>query len=249
MARSIAIRILCAGLLSAAYLASAQQTQKSSKDLFAYINEAKLLGLSDDQIRKNALNGGWDEATIDNTYRVIRMLNNEDAPVPAPQRLPDKYRIGAGDVLQIAVWKEPDASVPQAVVRADGKISMPLIKEVDVVGLTPAELEKTLAEKLSKLINGPDVTVVAKEIHSLKVYLAGAVRKEGPVPLLHPMTVLQAINEAGGLTDYAKRRKIYILRQESGKQTRLPFDYQAVIKGEQPSQNILVMPNDMIVVP
>jgi polysaccharide export outer membrane protein len=163
--------------------------------------------------------------------------------------LPEGYRIGAGDVLQIAVWKEADASVPEVVVRADGKISVPLVKEVDVLGLTPKDLEKLLTEKLSRLINDPDVTVVAKQINSLKVYLAGAVRKEGPVPLLGPKTVLQAINEAGGLTEYAKKKKIYVLRPEGGKQVRLPFNYEDVIKGERPEQNILLKPNDMIVVP
>lgn len=245
-----AIRMICVGnLLLGACLAAGDERANTPKELFEYMKEAKKQGLSDVQIKKNALGVGWDEATIDHTYGVVRMLNKESVPVVEPLRLSEGYRIGAGDVLQIVVWKEPDASVPQVVVRADGKISVPLIKEVDVVGLTPAQLEKLLAEKLSKMINGPDVTVVPKEIHSLKVYLSGAVKKEGPVPLLTPMTVLQAINEAGGLTDYAKRKKIYILRQENGKQMRLPFDYTAVIKGEQPAQNLMLLPNDMIVVP
>jgi polysaccharide export outer membrane protein len=162
---------------------------------------------------------------------------------------PPGYRIGAGDVLQIVVWKEPDASVPSVVVRADGKISVPLIKEVEVLGMTPAELETLLAAKLSQFIHGADVTVVPKEIHSQKVYLLGAVKKEGPVLLQSSMTVLQAITEAGGLTDYAKPKKIYILRKENGKQTRLPFNYQAVIKGEQMEQNIVLIPEDVVVIP
>jgi polysaccharide export outer membrane protein len=91
--------------------------------------------------------------------------------------------------------------------------------------------------------------VVPKEIVSQKVFILGAVRKEGPVPIQSAMTVLQALNAAGGLTDYAKKKKIYILRTENGKQQRLPFDYQAVIRGERPEQNILVRPEDTIVVP
>lgn len=256
MAGATARRLFCLlSLLLGAWLASAQERPKTSKELFEYINDARKLGLKDDQIRKNALGAGWDQSVIDQTYSIVRLLNNEkpadgDGASSAPLRLPDGYRIGAGDALQIVVWKEPEASVPQAVVRADGKISMPLIKDVDAVGLTPRQLEESLADKLSKFINGPDVTVVAKEIRSLKVYIMGGVKKEGPVTLLSPMTVLQVINEAGGLTDYAKRKKIYILRRdENGKQIRLPFDYQAVIKGEQPAQNIFVMPNDTVVVP
>jgi polysaccharide export outer membrane protein len=118
-----------------------------------------------------------------------------------------------------------------------------------VLGLTPAELEKTLAEKLKKFILDADVTVVVRDIKSLKVYLLGAVKKEGPIPLQGQMMVLQAINEGGGLTDYAKRKKIYILRNDNGKQVRFPFDYEAVIRGEQMDQNIVLRAGDMIVVP
>jgi len=159
------------------------------------------------------------------------------------------YRIGAGDVLQIVVWKEPDASVPSVVVRADGKISVPLIKEVEVLGMSPAEVETMLAAKLSQFIHGADVTVVPKEIHSQKIYLLGAVKREGPVILQSSMTVLQAITEAGGLTEFAKPKKIYILRKANGQPVRLPFNYQAVIKGERMEQNITLLPEDIVVVP
>ena len=108
--------------------------------------------------------------------------------------------------------------MPSTIVRADGKISIPLIKEVDVMGLTPSELEKMMTERISKLIHGADVTVIVKEVNSRKVYLLGGLKKEGPVPLPASMTVLQAINAAGGLTEYAKRKKIYILRNENGQQ-------------------------------
>jgi polysaccharide export outer membrane protein len=159
------------------------------------------------------------------------------------------YRIGAGDTLQIDVWKEPEASVQSTVVRPDGKVTLPLIKEVDVLGLTPSELEKVVAAKLAQLIRNADVTVVVKEIHSKKVYIVGAVNKVGTVSLLSQMTVLQALAEAGGLTDYAKKSKIYVLRSEDGKQLKLRFDYAAVTKGEHMEQNITLHPDDTIVVP
>ncbi len=163
--------------------------------------------------------------------------------------VPDGYRIGSGDVLQVLVWKEPDASVPAAMVRADGKITVPLIKDVEVQGLTPVEAERTIGERLSKFIHGVDVTVVVTTVNSKKVYVVGAAKKEGPIALQYRMSVLQALSEAGGLTEYAKRKKIYVLRNENGKQSRLPFNYEAVIKGEHMEQNIIVQPEDTIVIP
>jgi polysaccharide export outer membrane protein len=161
----------------------------------------------------------------------------------------DDYLIGEGDVLQVAVWGEPTASVPAATVRTDGKISMPLIKEVKVAGLTPSQVEKYVQEQLGKIIRTPDVTVIVAQINSKKIYLTGAVKKEGPLKFTYRMTVLQAISEAGGLTDYAKRKEIYVLHTESGRQFKLPFNYVAVLKGEHMEQNILLSPGDTIVVP
>ena len=190
-----------------------------------------------------------------------------DQPPPPSAKdrgVPDDYRIGAGDALQIAVWKEPDASVPNVVVRPDGKIAMPLIKEVEVVGLTPTQVEKNITERLDKFINGVDVTVIVTRIESKKIYLLGGVKKEGPIPYTYRMSVMQAISEAGGctamlvnegvseaggLTDYAKRRKIYILRNEGGKDYRLPFDFEEVLKGEKMEQNIQLLAGDTVVVP
>ena len=159
------------------------------------------------------------------------------------------YRVGAGDVLEINVWKEPEASVPTVTVRPDGMISLPLIKEVSAAGKTPSELEKEIAEKLNALIRDADVTVVVKETKSVKAYLIGAVRKEGPIALQSRIRVLEAIAEAGGLTDYARRAKIYILRKTEKGETRIPFNYTAVIRGQHPEQNIILEPGDTIVVP
>ena len=160
---------------------------------------------------------------------------------------PEGYRIGFGDVLEINVWKEQEASVQNVTVRPDGKVSLPLVKELYVLGLTPTELEKILSAKLAQFINGPDVTVVVKQINSKKVYLVGAVSKV--IPLLASMTVLQVLSEAGGLTEFAKKKKIYVLRTENGKKLKLPFNYDAVIKGEHIEQNIPVLPDDTIVIP
>jgi polysaccharide export outer membrane protein len=159
------------------------------------------------------------------------------------------YRIGPGDVLQISVWKEPEVSVPSVVVRTDGKIAVPLLKEIQVVGLTPLEAEKVIADGLSKYLMAVDVTLVVREMHGRKAYVLGAVKKEGPVILDYQMTVLQALTEAGGLTEFAKRKKIYVLRSEAGRQSRLPFNYQSVIAGKHMEQNVYVIPGDTIVVP
>jgi polysaccharide export outer membrane protein len=169
--------------------------------------------------------------------------------IPNGSNVPPGYRIGAGDSLGINVWREQEASVQSVTVRPDGKISLPLVKEVDVLGLTPSELEKLLTSKLEPVIRGVDVTVVVREIRSKKVYLIGAVNKVGPVPLLSDMTVLQALAEAGGITDFAKKKNIYVMRTENGKQVKLPFNYVAVIKGEHIEQNIKLQPDDTIVVP
>jgi polysaccharide export outer membrane protein len=161
----------------------------------------------------------------------------------------DEYHIGEGDVLQINVFGEPTASVPAATVRPDGKISVPLLKEIYVAGMTPVELERIVTTQLADMIRAPNVTVVVAQINSKKIYLTGAVKKEGPIPYTYRMTVMQAISEAGGLTDYAKKKKIYILRNESGKQYRLKFSYDEVLKGERQDLNVPLIPGDQIVVP
>ncbi len=160
-----------------------------------------------------------------------------------------EYRIGPGDVLGIEVWKEPDASSPTLAVRPDGRVSLPMLGEMTVTGLTPNELERQLAAKFGELIRGARVTVSVRETNSQKIYLIGEVKKEGPVRMQAPMTVLQALAEAGGVTDFAKRHKIYILRTDQGRRLILPFDYPAVVRGEKMQQNILLFPGDTVVVP
>jgi len=171
-------------------------------------------------------------------------------PAVVNRGVPDEYRIGEGDILQISVWGEHDASVPSGVVRPDGMISMPLIKDVHVAGLTPAEAELLITEQLSKQIKAADVTVIVSQIHSKKIFVVGGgVKKEGPIPFTYRMTVMQALSEAGGLSDYAKRKKIYVLRNENGREYKLAFDYDAVLKGEHMELNIPLLPGDTVVVP
>ena len=172
------------------------------------------------------------------------------APAAAANPAPDdEYSIGAGDVVQVSVWGEQAASVPSAVVRPDGKISMPLLKEVAISGLTPTQAGKTIGEQLDQYIKGANVTVVVSQINSKKIYLLGAVKKEGTISYTYRMTVMQALSEAGGLTDYAKRKKIHVIRIGGKKEDRLPFDYDAVVKGGRSETTITLEPGDTIVVP
>jgi len=163
--------------------------------------------------------------------------------------VPYDYKIGAGDVLDVSVWREPEASIRSAVVRPDGKISLPLLKDVQVAGLTPTDVEKFVTERLVKVIQEPDVTVIVTGTNSQRIYAVGAVKKEGPIPFTYQMSVMQAISEAGGITEYAKRSKIYILRNENGTQRKLPFDYDGLLKGEHIELNIPLLPGDTLVIP
>jgi len=170
-------------------------------------------------------------------------------PQPAGPAAADvSYTIGVDDVLDISVWKEPDVSrsVP---VRPDGKISLPLINDVQAAGLTPADLAAEITGRLKKFLNDPQVTVIVTQINSRRVYVVGGVVRAGAYPLLPGMTVLQAISSAGGFTVYADTKAIRVVRIVDGKQTELPFDYHAVLKGAKSSENILLLPGDTIVVP
>ena len=265
--RYCSLLALMALLTPAAMRAAAKD---APEDLLQYVREAQKLGLNDQEIKDNAVKAGWRATSVEEALAFGRSPRPKAAGADSPPATPeepdrdratlaasvrpsrhesdDGYRIVSGDVLQIIVWKDPDASVPSAVVRPDGKIGMPLLKEIVVAGLTPKEVERMITGRLSQFIRAADVTVVVKEINT-KAYVVGAVKKEGPVSLQYQMTVLQALSEAGGVTDYAKRKKIYLLRSENGKPFRFPFNYDAVIRGQQMEQNIPVIPGDTIVVP
>ena len=158
-----------------------------------------------------------------------------------------EYVIGPQDVLHIAVWKEADltATLP---VRPDGKISLPLLDDVQASGLTPKQLADSVTEKLKKYIADPRVTVVVTEINSKRIYVTGEVLHAGATPMLPNMTVLQALSSAG-LNQFANTKRIYVLRTENGRQRKLPVNYRELVKGERIEQNYLLQPGDTIVVP
>jgi polysaccharide export outer membrane protein len=159
------------------------------------------------------------------------------------------YVIGANDVLAINVWKEPDISrsVP---VRSDGKISLPLVGELQASGQTPLQLEQQIAKRLQSYISEPEVTVIVTDSKSQKVNILGMVPRPGEYFLTSSTTVLDAIAMAGGFKDFAKQKSIYVLRQApDGTQKRIPFNYKDVIKGKNADQNIRLQAGDTVVVP
>jgi len=158
------------------------------------------------------------------------------------------YIIGAQDVISVSVWKEAELT-REVPVRPDGKISMPLLNDVQAAGLTPSQLADQITVGLKKFVTDPQVTVIVAQINSQRVYILGEVTRAGAYPLLPQMTFLQALSSAGGFTIFANVKKIYLLRQENGKQERYPFDYKQVIAGKNSEQNIILRAGDTIVVP
>ena len=157
--------------------------------------------------------------------------------------------IGPEDVLDINVWKEPDVSrvVP---VRPDGRISLPLINDVQAAGLSPQQLGRNGdREVCASIFNEPQVTVIVTAINSQRVFVVGEVLRAGAFPLIPGMTVLQALSSAGGFTTFADVKKIHVMRLRDGKHVELPFNYRDVLKGDNPDQNIKLEPGDTVVVP
>lgn len=177
-----------------------------------------------------------------------KKTEKQDNGAPAKAAEPEGYVIGGTDVITISVWKEPDFSL-NIVVRPDGMISMPLLGDIKAEGLTPVQLSMVLAEKLRKYVTDPQVTVIVNQINSQMIYIVGEVNRAGTFPMLPKMTVLMALSGAGGFTQFANTKKIYILRNENGVQKKYWFNYKEVIKGNRPEENILLKPGDTIVVP
>ena len=167
------------------------------------------------------------------------------ATVPAVD-LPANFILGPDDVLSIVFWKDKEMST-QVTVRPDGKISVPLLDEVQAAGLTPAELRASLIEHSKRFFGNPNVTVVVHQINSRKVFITGEVGRPGPYVITAPTTVLQLIAMAGGLKDFADSRNIIILRHERGQTTRHPFNYKDIARNVR--QNIELKPGDTVIVP
>jgi len=275
--RATAVLLAAMGSLIISY--AAWLDDNPPKELLQYVQEAKRQGVGEAKIKQQAQAVGWTAAMVDKAIARARGDGNVVWTPPAPKPsavsdplpaipagktpgqnwgvvgasgshgVPDDYQIGSGDTLQISVWKEQEVSVPSVVVRPDGKITVPLIKDLEVAGLTPRQAESTITERLSKFYSDPNVTVVVAATASKKIYIIGSVRREGTLPYTYGMSIMQALSEAGGLTDYAKRKKIYVLRTEEGREYRLDFNYDEVVRGERTEQNILLQSGDTVVIP
>jgi polysaccharide export outer membrane protein len=164
--------------------------------------------------------------------------------------LPADYVIGPDDVLSIVFWKDKDMSA-DVVVRPDGKITLPLGKEIVASGLTPDQLREAVIQEAKRFVNGdaPTANVIVKQINSRKVFITGMVEKPGPYPLTSPTTVMQLIAVAGGLREYAKMKEIVVMRTDARGVVAYTFNYEEIAKGRKLTQNILLRPGDTVVVP
>lgn len=179
------------------------------------------------------------------TQHVSSPTNDE----PASEAHSNSYTIGNDDVLAISVWKESELtkSIP---VRSDGKISLPLIGEIQATGRTPLQLEGEISSKLQSFITAPQVTVIVEKVNSKKFNILGEITKPGSYPISQASTVMDAIALAGGFRDFAKKSGVYILRKGGdGRETKITFNYKDFIKGKNTDQNVKIEPNDTIIVP
>jgi polysaccharide biosynthesis/export protein len=165
-----------------------------------------------------------------------------------PAAIPPGYVIGADDLLSVVFWRDKEMSA-DVVVRPDGKISLPLLNDVQAAGLTPDQLRAQLTQAAAKYLSEPNATVVVKEIRSRKVFITGNVMKPGTYPLNSDMNVLQLIALAGGLQEYADAKNIVVMRTEEGRQVSHKFNYKDVVKQKHVEQNILLKTGDTVVVP
>jgi polysaccharide export outer membrane protein len=187
-----------------------------------------------------------DDARAQQARIVGSPATREAAPADSAVTLPEGFVIGPDDVLSIVFWRDKDMST-QVTVRPDGKISLPLLDEVQAAGLTPAALRAYLAAESKRFFENPNVTVVVAQINSRKVFITGQVAKPGPYVVTAPTTVLQLISLAGGLKDFADSKNIMIVRREAGQTVNYPFNYKEIKKNLR--QNIELKPGDTVVVP
>ncbi|PYM33960.1 MAG: hypothetical protein DME17_16880 [Candidatus Rokuibacteriota bacterium] len=174
--------------------------------------------------------------------------SSAEEPPPGEAAQPGDYKIGPEDLLDIAVWN--NTAMSRAVpVRPDGKISLPLVNDVQAAGLTPMQLREVLVGKLTAYIPRPEVSVIVREVHSFKVSVIGEVKKAGQYELKSRATVLDLIALAGGLTPFASPSRIVVLRQEGTTTTRIPFNYKKATSSTPPREDVALQPGDVIVVP
>jgi polysaccharide export outer membrane protein len=159
------------------------------------------------------------------------------------------YVIGVGDRLGIMFWREQDKALSsEVVVRPDGKISVPMLNDISAAGLRPEQLAAAVQAAAGKYIRDAQTTVIVREIHSRRVFVIGEVANPGPVDVGAEMSVLQALAEAGGLLEHAKKTDVVVVRKENGRETRFKFNYKDVVRGKNIDQNIRLVPGDTILV-
>ncbi len=159
------------------------------------------------------------------------------------------YRIGSGDILDIVTWKEPDFSREEILVRIDGKVTFPLLDDIQAAGRTPMQLKKDLETRLKNYIDTPVVTVTVRIPGSQKIYILGEIAQTGEYNLTKDLTILQAFALSGGFTEWAAKNEIILFRKENGKEKIIRVKYKNIISGKDFSQNILLKANDTIIVP
>ncbi len=171
------------------------------------------------------------------------------APVPEqPAAVPPDYVIGPDDVLSVVFWEQQNHG-GDVIVRPDGKITLPLINDVQAAGLTPEELRQAIVTASTKFLRDPNVTVIVKQTNSRRVYVTGRVNRPGTYVITTPVTVLQMLALAGGVAEFAKKDEIVVMRTEGGQTHSHKFNYKDVIKGKKLEQNILLKPGDTVIVP
>ena len=178
----------------------------------------------------------------------VKTLAKHQQSNPAPEKSDDSYVIGPGDVLSIDIWKEPDLS-KQVSVRLDGHISLPLINDVEVTGLTCTELRSQLMDKYKEYVDVPEISVTVVQSLSKRIYILGKVNGPGEYPLQKQMTIVQAISLARGLAQWADSSDVKLIRRINGVEKTFRVDYDAIVSGEDLSQNVLLQPDDTIFVP
>jgi polysaccharide export outer membrane protein len=178
--------------------------------------------------------------------------SRETTPEPPPTPLPvavndDGYHIGVEDLLAISVWRDPDLT-REVPVRPDGRISLPLLQDIEAAGKTPKDLGLEIQRRLKQYMNAPSVTVIVREVNSLKAYLLGEVVKPGPILLRSPVRLLQGISMVGGFTPFGGRNGIVIYRKTPTGEKVLDISYKDILAGRKPEDNVLLEPGDTVVV-
>jgi len=161
----------------------------------------------------------------------------------------DSYKIGSGDILEIITWKEPDFSREEVLVRTDGKITFPLLNDIQAAGQTTLELKKNIEAKLKDFVGNPVVTITVRSPGSQKFYILGEVARTGEYDLIKDLTILQAFALAGGFTEWASKNEIILLRRMGGETKMISVKYKDIVKGKDLSQDIPIKANDTIIVP